>query len=105
MKTFFLDTITLVANNVAEMVQFYNTVFDANMRDQPAYGATFYHGTIARTHLVICPNALIGIVAEQNRHQLKFRVTRLDEALRRVRLGGGTIDADPYVQNGLRGAG
>lgn len=91
---FTLDHITLATTHTAAMVTFYNNVFAANLVPVPAYGSTLHRGSVAGIDLLLCPNEIAGVEAEQNRHQLRFRVPNLAQVLVRVQAAGGTIDAD-----------
>lgn len=92
--TFTLDHITLASTHTAAMVAFYNSVFDASLVPIAAHGSTLYRGSLAGIALLLCPNEIAGVQAEQNRHQLRFRVSDLAQVLERVQAAGGTVDAD-----------
>jgi predicted enzyme related to lactoylglutathione lyase len=51
-----------------------------------------YHGTLAGIPLLICPNEIAGVKAEQSRHQLAFRVADLASLLARAKEAGGSIE-------------
>ena len=60
---------------------------------------------LAGVPLVICPNEIAGVEAEQSRHQLAFRVSDLAAILSRVEAAGGSIETpmtDPLTQAILR---
>jgi catechol 2,3-dioxygenase-like lactoylglutathione lyase family enzyme len=84
--------ITLATTNTAAMAAFYNSVFDARIQPTQAYGATLYKGTLAGISLLLCPNEIAGVAAEQSRHQLQFAVASLDDSLDQVRAAGGAIE-------------
>ncbi|MGH7495035.1 MAG: VOC family protein [bacterium] len=86
---FSLICITLATTRLPEMTAFYDKVFDAHMHAKPMLGTTLYTGNIAGIRLLLCPNEIAGVKAEQNRHQLKFKVTDLDALLRQVNAAGG----------------
>lgn len=100
-----LTQITLATTHTAKMVKFYNTLFGAELQPTEAYGTTLYNGSLAGIPLVICPNEIAGVQAEQSRHQLSFRVADLAAILSRVEAAGGSIETpmpDPLTQAILR---
>jgi len=89
-----LTDMTLVATDVPAMVAFYNSVFESDLKPWSAFGATLYRGTLGGVGLQLCPNEVAGVVAEQNRHQLRFQVPNLDAMLARVQAAGGALHGD-----------
>ena len=87
-----LTQMTLATTRTAEMVKFYNTLFDTGLQPTEAYGTTLYQGILAGVQLVICPNEIAGVNAEQSRHQLTLRVDDLSAILSRVGPAGGIIE-------------
>lgn len=87
-----LSNITLATTHTTEMVKFYNTLFSAELCPTDAYGTTLYNGALAGIPLVICPNEIAGVNAEQSRHQLTLRVDDLSALLSQVEPVGGTIE-------------
>lgn len=102
--TFTLDHITLATTHTAAMVTFYNRVFEANLVPVSAYSSTLHRGSLAGIELLLCPNEIAGVQAEQNRHQLRFRVPNLAQVLARVQAAGGTIDVDQSGDQTARAA-
>ena len=84
-----LDRIVLAANDMDAMVDFYNTVFDSKLRSTD--GSPLVLGVLAGTDLVLCPNTIAGVVAEQNRHQLRFTSEDPESTANRVLAAGGSI--------------
>jgi predicted enzyme related to lactoylglutathione lyase len=97
-----LTDMTLVATDVPAMVAFYNAVFEAGLTPRAAFGATLYQGNLGGVGLQVCPNAVAGVVAEQNRHQLRFQVTDLDAVLARVQAAGGALHSAISQEAGRR---
>ena len=96
-----LTQITLATTHTAEMLKFYNTLFGTELQPTEAYGTILYHGNLAGVPLVICPNEIAGVQAEQSRHQLTFRVSDLAAVLSEVESAGGIIETpmtDPLTQ-------
>ena len=52
--------------------------------------------------LQLCPNDIANVVAEQNRHQLRFQVADLDAMLARVQAAGGALHGDMTQEGGKR---
>jgi predicted enzyme related to lactoylglutathione lyase len=86
-----LAQITLATTHMPEMVKFYDMLFGTELQAIAAYGTTLYHGTLAGIPLVICPNEIAGVKAEQSRHQLTLRVADLFGLLQIVEIAGGGI--------------
>ena len=87
-----LTQMTLATTRTPEMVKFYDTLFGTQLQATEAYGTTLYHGMLAGFPLVICPNEIAGVEAEQSRHQLTLRVVDLSGLLQNVESAGGTIE-------------
>lgn len=67
--------LTIAVNRVDDMVEFYNAVFDARLKPTVHIGdQQFYGGVIGGLELTFCPNAIAGVLAEQNRQQFRFAV-------------------------------
>ena len=86
-----LTQMTLATTRTREMVKFYDTLFGTHLQPFDAYGTTLYRGTLAGIPLVICPNEIAGVEAEQSRHQLTLRVADLLGLLQIVEIAGGGI--------------
>ena len=87
-----LSQITLATTRTLEMVRFYDTLFGTQLQATKAYGTTLYNGTLAGIPLVICPNEVAGVAAEQSRHQLTLEVADLSALLELVETSGGAIE-------------
>jgi predicted enzyme related to lactoylglutathione lyase len=89
-----IDRITLAITHMDTMVNFYNLVFDAELRPlEPMHGIQFYGGQLAGINLLFCPNEIAGVVAQQNRHQFRFVVDDLDAMRSKaVQFGGDILD-------------
>lgn len=100
-----LTQMTLATTHTNEMVKFYNALFGTELQPTEAYGTVLFHGNLAGIPLVICPNEIAGVEAEQSRHQLAFRVADLATVLSQVESAGGSIETpmtDPLAQAILR---
>ena len=87
-----LTNMTLATTRTEEMVRFYDTLFDTQFQAKEIQGATFYNGTLAGVPVLICPNEIAGVKAEQSRHQLTLRVADLMSLLGQVESVGGRIE-------------
>lgn len=71
--------LTIAAIHMEGMVRFYNAVFGAGLKPTVHIGAEqFYGGAIGGMELTLCPNAIAGVVAEQNRQQFRFEVDDIE---------------------------
>lgn len=84
---------------MSAMVDFYQSVFQAEFQPVEAYGAMLFRGKIAGMDFLLCPQELAGIHAEQNRFQLKFQVRDLQQVIDLALTNGGSLMGAP-VQNG-----
>ena len=74
--------LTIAAVNMKEMVRFYNAVFGAGLKQTVHIGdQQFYGGALAGLDVVLCPNAIAGVVAEQNRQQFRFEVSDIERVM------------------------
>ncbi len=86
-----LDNISLAAENLEEMVVFYNAVFDAGLRQtQPVPGIKAFTGEIAGTEFMLVPNTLVKIQAQQSRHQLQYIVADVEKTIETAIANGGS---------------
>ncbi len=86
-----LVQITLTAEHVVEMVQLYSAVFAIQLEPVAAYGTTLYRGLLHGTPLLICPNSIAGVEAQQNRHQFTYSVANLATLIRQAEAAGGQL--------------
>ena len=74
--------LTIAAVNTQKMARFYNAVFDAGLKETVHIGdQQFFGGKLAGLELVLCPNAIAGVVAEQNRQQFRFEVDDIEAVM------------------------
>ena len=88
-----LTQMTLATTRTPEMVKFYDSLFGTTLQATEVHGTTLYRGTLAGIPLVICPNEIAGVEAEQSRHQLTLRVADLSSLLQMVEAAGGIIES------------
>ncbi len=99
-----LTHMTLASEKTAAIADFYNNVLGASFEPFEAYGSTLYSGQLGGVSAVICPNDIAGVDATRARHQLKFDIADVDEAVRLAQNAGGTIHTAPYDSDGRRAA-
>jgi len=71
------------------MVAFYNETFDCQLVEVP--DSPMFAGSLCGFELVMCPNDIAQVVADQNRHQLRFAVEEPEELADQAVRSGGTI--------------
>lgn len=77
-----LTGLTIATVNMKQAVKFYNAVFDAQLKQTVHIGPEqFYGGKIGDIELTLCPNAIAGVVAEQNRQQFRFEVDDIESVM------------------------
>lgn len=74
--------LTIAVDRMDRMVEFYNAVFDARLEPTVHIGEQqFYGGRLGALELTFCPNAIAGVVADQNRQQFRFAVDDIAAAV------------------------
>ncbi len=95
--------LTLAATKLEQMAAFYNAVLFTNFRKITHGEHTLYEGFLVNIPLLLCPNAIAGVVAEQSRLQLHVCVPDLTQALEKVVQHNGTIITPP-TEGGIKAA-
>ena len=90
-QEFKISKITIAVTNINAMVTFYKTVFKCEFTENKVYGTTLFSGTLGDIKLLLCPNEIAGVKAEQNRQQFEFTVKDLDVLIHDAKTAGGTI--------------
>ena len=76
--------LTIATLNMRQMVAFYNAVFGAGLKATVHIGPEqFYGGRLGDIELTLCPNAIAGVIAEQNRQQFRFQVSDIEAVMAR----------------------
>jgi predicted enzyme related to lactoylglutathione lyase len=83
------SSVTIAVNKMAEMVYFYDNMFNTNMLPFEDYGTIFYEGNLAGLKIVFCPSEVSGIVSEKNKHQFNFVTNNIAEVLSLASESGG----------------
>ncbi len=86
------------------MVDFYQSVFQAEFQPVEAYGAMLFRGKIAGLDLMLCPQEVAGINTDQNRFQLKFQVRDLQHTIDLALTNGGSLLNAPVADGGTKAA-
>jgi predicted enzyme related to lactoylglutathione lyase len=84
-----LDRVVIASTNIEAMAGFYNELFDTGLEPFEAYGTTFYRGKLSGLDLVLCPNEIARVSADQNRHQFRFEINDLNGLAEKVMGAGG----------------
>ena len=88
-----LHQITMAINDMLAMVEFYNTVFDAGLApiESPVNSDTpqFFKGQFLGIDLLFCPNSILNIQAERNRHQFHLMVNDVESVVEAGKNAGG----------------
>lgn len=102
-----LQQITMAINDMPAMVNFYNAVFESNLvpvespmenGDSPQ----FYKGQFLGIDLLFCPNSLLNIQAERNRHQFHMIVEDVDVLVAAAKRTGGWEFTETVVQDNAK---
>lgn len=88
---FKIAKITIATTATQEMAAFYSSVFNSELSPVEAYGYTLYSGSFCGINLLICPNDLAGVNANQNRQQFDIEVSGIEKVLQKVEATGGNI--------------
>ncbi|MEM8862202.1 MAG: VOC family protein [Chloroflexota bacterium] len=93
-----IRNITFSIINAANMVPFYNAVLGAGL--EPIQGMEgFFRGKLGQLSLLMCPVAVSGVEAKQNRQQLGFVVPNLQHAIDAGLANGGRLIGDDFEEN------
>ncbi|MEM6431722.1 MAG: VOC family protein [Deinococcota bacterium] len=93
-----IQRVTLAATQVAAMVAFYNAVLDANLSELDGM-PSFYQGNLGQLNLLVCPNTVAEVVAEQNRQQFLVEVTDIEDVVNAATQHGGTLMDDGITRD------
>ncbi len=101
-----LENITLAAEDIEEMVRFYDAVFYCNLMPYQPFGdVNGYRGTLAGIEFVLVPNQIAQVDARQNRQQLQFAVDDVEAMIdRAIASGGNPLDEAEVRRGRMSGA-
>src|SRR5262245_41766057 len=99
-----LKGVTMAVVRMSAMVDFYQSVFQAEFQPIEAYGAMLFQGRIAGLDVVLCPQEVAGIHVDQNRLQLKFQVADVQRTINLALTSGGSLLTAPVENNGAKAA-
>jgi catechol-2,3-dioxygenase len=74
-----LKKITLAVNDLDAMTAFYSKLLGLDFSDLKIYNSTVKVAQINGIQLMLCPNNIAGVQADQARHQFEFSVNSLME--------------------------
>lgn len=86
-----LIRIALAVTHLSEMVLFYNTLFQAELKPVKSGNYVFYSGQLGGIALTLIPNDIAQVKASQNRQQLSFLVPSIAEILAMAASSGGQL--------------
>ena len=95
-----LNQITLAIFSKEPMVAFYRQIFGLIFREEEMSGHVLYRAEMSGFGLLLCPAALAGNDATQNRHQLHLSVKDLAHLMEQVPKFGGSV-LQEIVDHGL----
>ena len=81
--------VTLAVDELDLMVALYNEAFQCGL--EPISGSPLFLGSFAGVEFQLCPNSLAGVVADQNRHQLRLAVEDPEGLAKSVTSARGAI--------------
>ena len=82
-----LNGLTVAVTAMGPMVDFYNSVFAAELSPVPS--SPFFRGTLAGLEVLFCPNTIAEVKAEKNRIQLRIAVSNIHRVVGRALASGG----------------
>ncbi|MEM7734890.1 MAG: VOC family protein [Deinococcota bacterium] len=93
-----IQRVTLAATKVEAIVAFYNAVLDTNLSELDGMPG-FYQGNLGQLTLLVCPNTIAEVVAEQNRQQFLFEVTDIEYVVDAATQHGGKLMDEGITQD------
>jgi len=99
-----LKGLTLAVVRMSAMVDFYQSVFQAEFQPVEAYGAMLFRGKIAGLDLLLYPQEVAGIHVDQNRFLLKFEVPDINHIINLALTNGGSLINAPADSEGTKAA-
>jgi predicted enzyme related to lactoylglutathione lyase len=99
-----LKGLTLAVVRMSAMVDFYQSVFQAEFQPVEAYGAMLFRGKIAGLDVLLYPQEVAGIHVDQSRCLLKFEVTDIHHILDLALTNGGSLLNAPVENEGSKAA-
>jgi predicted enzyme related to lactoylglutathione lyase len=90
-QEFKLVQIDMAVVHMDKMVNFYTTVVGAKLEGHDMQGMKLYSGTMLGMPLVMAPNEIAGVVAEQSRHQFEIMVSDIEAVAANATAAGGNL--------------
>lgn len=89
---FQLMQIDIAATNIDAMVGFYEAVYQIKLNVfDLGQGMKLYSGEVAGMKIILAPNEIAGVVAQQSRYQFEIIAPDFDALLERAVAGGGAV--------------
>ena len=89
-----IEGMTMAVVNMGSMLRFYTTVFAIDFQKMEMFNSKLYSGTWGSLKLLLCPAAIAGNTATQNRHQVDIVVPDVREVIRLATEAGGKLMGD-----------
>lgn len=100
--SFRIGKVTMAITDMEQMVKFYRETFGVELKGFEGFGGhMFYSGTFLGMQMLLCPNAIAGVEAKQNRHQFDIITGDFDGVLARAATSGGSVH-DQGESGGVR---
>ena len=97
-----IDNVALAANNIDEMVVFYNAVLDTQLKQyEPFPNFISFKGKLGKLDFVVVSNEIAQVQAAQNRQQFQFIVDDVAETIETALANGGSL-IDEAAERGGR---
>lgn len=90
-KVLALNKITLAVRDSKRMYEFYRLVLGAELKPLSTPAGTYYTGKLGPFELMLVPQDIAGIVAEDNRHQLGFVIESPENLDALIEQHGGSV--------------
>lgn len=74
-----LKKITLAVNDLDAMARFYERLLDVTFDDLKLYNSLVKTSTYQQINIMLCPNIVAQVQADQARHQFEFEVHSLND--------------------------
>ncbi|WP_425392647.1 VOC family protein [Ekhidna sp.] len=98
---------TIAVTEMDKMVTFYSQVLQLTFEELEMYGSKLFKTRIGQIEVLFCPAEIAQNTAKQNRHQLDFEISNLNETISTVEKYHGSIMGEPtqdsnHIQVGIK---
>ena len=84
-----LEGVSISTNKLQSMAHFYNTVFEAQLREIVLGDIVLYEGQIGDINITLSPTSTSNLFKRKNGHQLSFQVSDIEQVIARVKQTNG----------------